>query len=132
MAKDPNIITLHRYFDWADRMRKRFEEKLIESGSGEDIGEDLEYLIDMSYWFAGMYVVIEGWKELGLNDSKIDKLLTSSNLDLLRRYRNAVFHYQKDYYSEKFRELMEEGDDSIQWVKDVTNAFSAYFLNYAA
>lgn len=31
--------------------------------------------IFMSYWYGGLYVVIEGWKELGLHDPEIDQLI---------------------------------------------------------
>jgi hypothetical protein len=50
----------------------------------------------MSYWYAALYVVIEGWRDLGLADATIDALLQSPNVDLLKRYRNGVFHFQKD------------------------------------
>jgi hypothetical protein len=42
--------------------------------------------IFMSYWYGGLYVVVEGWRELRLSDPKIDALLTSQNVNLLKRY----------------------------------------------
>ena len=29
----------------------------------------------MSYWYGGLFVVCEGWQELGLSDAKVDPLL---------------------------------------------------------
>ena len=59
--------------------------------------------IFMSYWYGGLYAVIEGWQELGLTDPTIDRLLESPNVELLRRYRNGVFHYQMTYFDDRFR-----------------------------
>jgi hypothetical protein len=39
--------------------------------------------IFMSYWYGGLYSVIEGSKELALRDEEIDALLKSRNIDLL-------------------------------------------------
>ena len=50
----------------------------------------------MSLWYGGLYVVIEGWKELGLSDPHVDDLLRSSNVELLKRYRHGTFHFQRD------------------------------------
>ena len=83
-----------------------------------------------SYWFAALYVLIEGWKKLGLNDIKIDTLLKSEYCDLLRRYRNGVFHYQEDYFDRRFKEFYDEGDDIADWVNEVHEEFSRYFLEW--
>lgn len=58
---------------------------------------EIESFLYMSYWYGGLYVVIEGWQRLKLSDDIIDNLLISSNVQLLKRYRNGVFHFQKEY-----------------------------------
>lgn len=81
-----SVYVLHKYFIWADRMRVHFDtvlknkEKYIDEHSF-----DIEANFYISYWYAGMYVVIEGWKELALSDDKIDTLLDSPSIDKLRR-----------------------------------------------
>ena len=82
--------------------------------------------IYMSYWYGGLYVVIEGWFELGLKDQVIDPLLKSPNVALLKRYRNGIFHFQKDYMDERFHEFM-ASNDCVPWVRHLTNAFGDYF-----
>ncbi|MBH03708.1 MAG: hypothetical protein CMP08_06240 [Xanthomonadales bacterium] len=49
-------------------------------------------------FFASMFVVIEGWKKLKLRDQKIEEILDQNRegVDLLRRARNAVYHFQKE------------------------------------
>jgi hypothetical protein len=81
----------------------------------------------MSYWYGGLYVVVEGWRKLRLSDPKIDALLTSQNVNLLKRYRNGIFHFQKNYLDERFIEFM-ESQDSVPWVRELNLAFGDYFL----
>lgn len=102
------------------------------AASGENLSatQDIEVWNYMSYWYGGMYVVIEGWEELKLHDEKIDKLLQSQNKDLLRRYRNGTFHFQKDYFDARFTDLMKEGEQVISWIRELREAFSQYFLNF--
>ena len=56
----------------------------------------------MGYWYATLYVVIEGYQELKMADSVIDLLLQSPNVKSLRRFRNGICHYQKEYFDELF------------------------------
>jgi hypothetical protein len=87
--------------------------------------------IFMSYWYGGLYVVIEGWQELGLRDPTIDSLLASSNVSLLKRFRNGVFHFQREYFDARFSEIL-QSSDSVPWVSELSSAFGGYFLREAA
>jgi hypothetical protein len=80
-------------------------------------------------WYGELYVVVEGWKELDLSDPTVDSLLQSSNVELLRRYRNGVFHFQREYFDERFLGLIRDGQDAAAWVLDLNQSFSAFFLN---
>ena len=86
-----------------------------------------DYGVFMFYWYGGLYVVIEGYRELGLSDSRIDALLASPNVDFLRRCRNGVFHFQKDYVDEKLLGFMGQ-PDSAKWVRELTESFGEFFL----
>lgn len=134
MRLPPEIITLHRYFIWADRMRVHFDE-VLNRMSLRQVADELlkkkqgiETFLYMSLWYATFYVLIEGWRELGLSDTKIDKLLKSKNVDLLRRYRNGVFHFQKKYMDERFTKLMTDGQDIAMWIRELRDEFSRWFL----
>lgn len=132
MAGLKPIDSLHRYFLWADRMRVHCDQVLknltgeIQFGSTEHI----DFSLYMSFWYGELFVVIEGWKELKLEDSKIDQLLQDENhVNNLRRYRNGAFHFQKTYFDDRFMELVSE-KDSVKWIRNLNQEFSRYFLDY--
>lgn len=83
--------------------------------------------ITMGIFHGLVYVVIEGWKEIGLSDPEIDKLLASPNVDLLRRFRNGVFHFQGDgLVSDKLAEFC-KSPDAFAWVTTLMKAYGRYF-----
>ena len=120
-------VTLHRYYIWANKFRTHFDGLI----TGADLKLNLppvwfadEPGLFLSYWYAALYVVIEGWKELGFQDAEIDALLTSPNVKRLKRYRNGVCHFQPKYLDERFLEMM-RSPDSVQWVRSLNLAGNA-------
>ncbi len=110
-------------------MRWHFDEILRTEKPQSDTWE-ISTRLYMSYWYAGLYVVIEGWQELELADEAVDKLVESPNVELLRRFRNGVFHFQRDYDDPRFLDLIFKGREVVNWVRDLRDAFSAFFLNW--
>ncbi len=129
----PEIITLHRYFIWADRMRVHFDYTLGKSkpSSSESYKKKVEIdtFLYMSLWYGMFYVLIEGWEDMKLKDKKIDELLKSKNVKLLKKYRNGVFHFHKKYYDKHFIELMSNGEDVANWIRTLRDEFSRWFLD---
>ncbi len=124
-----NVGALSRYFIWADKMRHDFQHHIMNRNDDDDEFTFSEHgHIHMSYWYGALYVLVEGWHELSLRDEKIDQLLTSPYVDMLRRYRNAVFHFQKKYSDKRFMDLMLAGRDSVQWVSQLHGEFGRYFM----
>jgi len=115
-------------------MRTHFDEVLVREKDKVLAMEKLDSLTEiesflyMSYWYGGLYVVIEGWQRLKLSDDIIDNLLISSNVQLLKRYRNGVFHFQKEYIDKRFEEFMEQGMNAVTWVRSLNEQFGRYFL----
>ncbi len=65
----------------------------------------------MAYWYGGLFAVTEGWKELGFHDDEIVQLLSQEDkVDILRRYRNGAFHFQRSYFDPRFVALWERDD----------------------
>jgi len=129
MEHQEGLLSLHRYFIWSDRMRVHFEDILKRKDQLNENIFRIETNLYMSYWYGGLYVVIEGYKELGLSDAKIDNLLNSPNVDLLKRYRNGVFHFQKKYNDDRFMRFITDGENCVEWVHSLREEFSRYFLD---
>lgn len=130
MSIDPAVFTLHRYYIWANKMRTDFDD-ILKKKSENKIGEEffkIESRLYMSYWYGGLYVVIEGWKQLGLSDSEIDLLLKSKNVGLLRQYRNGVFHFQKNYDDKKFLNFITQGENCVGWIRQLNRELGRFFL----
>ena len=122
---------LHRYFMWANRLRDHLDKALVARGSVKEVDFPIWFADDpglfMSYWYAALYVVIEGYQELELHDPKIDALLTSPNVDLLRRYRNGVDHFQKDYFDGRFIDFMGP-PDTPRWTRELNKEFGRFLI----
>lgn len=125
-----SIYTLHRYFIWCNRMRSHFDNLLLKNSIERSERFSVESMLYMSYWYAGLYVVVEGWRESNLKDEKIDNLLTSKNIDLLRRYRNGVFHFQTEYYDDRLITFIKDGENCVEWIRELNNEFGRYFLDF--
>ncbi len=128
-ATETEIHTFHRYFIWQTVMRQHFFDRLGEHPETGPKGHpDIETFLYMSYWYAALYVVVEGWRELELEDEEIDGLLESRNVGLLKRYRNGVFQFQRTYYDKRFLDLITDGENVAEWVRSLSSAFGRYFL----
>ena len=135
----PPIFVFYRYFLAADTMRRYFLEKLRDRQYKRAFQQHplMGYAvmfhmgppgIAMAYFYSAMYVLIEAWKELGYHDSKIDSLLSSPFVDLLRRFRNATFHFQRDFVSDKWKEFIDAGEESSEWICELRDAFSDFLF----
>jgi hypothetical protein len=138
----PPSVALHRYWMYANRMRDHFEAAIKKNPPRQQkddkstMKEAFLFMADergmfMAYWYGGLYVVIEGWKQLSLSDPDIDPLLASPNVRLLKEFRNGAFHFQKKYIDNRFADFM-RSTDSVPWVHELTSAFGAYFLRIHA
>lgn len=74
-----------------------------------------------------LYVVVEAYQDQGMKDEKIDALLKSENVDLLRKLRNGVFHFQKDLDTHKILNFLQK-DESEIWIKSLFSAFGDFFM----
>jgi hypothetical protein len=130
---DTKHVVLHRYFIWADLMRADLDRWIrSEQKHADPTLDGFTYLVTpggtyMSLWYAALYVVVEGWRELRLKDATIDRLLASGNTDLLRRYRHGVCHFQQGWLDARLEQFF-ASKDSAAWVRELHSALGAYFL----
>lgn len=92
------------------------------------LGQMHSALSTLSVWYGLLWVVVEGYRDLGLSDERIDALLEQEGMaDALRRFRNAVFHYQKEPFGPKLVEFLTAKDSEV-WVKELNTAFEQFFI----
>ena len=121
-----------RYLAFADILREKYESSLeltddvmAEEGDlapftplhtpGRSSG--LQRDAAFAYYHSSLMPVIEGWKELSLSDERVDALLLHAEdyYTSLRRYRNATFHYQREWFGPKHSGLYEKGQKMVLW-----------------
>jgi len=132
-ASNSHMFSLHRYFLWSDRLKTNFLNTLNGQSVQELINKkqaSFETNMAMSYWYASTYVVIEGWRELGLDDSEINGMLESPYAELLKQYRKSVCHFQKNYFDQNYFFLIKEGRTAAEWMFSLSSAFDRYFKNW--
>jgi len=122
-----------RYLYWADRQRQQF----VSYDDANEIPDDEDpewHLVAVSaQWFASMWVVIEGWQELGYKDETIDSLLADypDYCNLLRRFRNTVYHYQPKMIDKRMLEFSTEGGEHLMmWVFAIYLEFQRFMWEW--
>jgi hypothetical protein len=128
------MVGLQKYFSWCSMMGAHYQElipRLDDKLMWNDPTTSQTFMY-MSYWYATLYVVIEGYRELTLQDPEIDALLQSPNVDLLKRYRHGVFHFQKTYFDARYTNFMTPGGDSATWVRALHKAFFRFLGQWFA
>ena len=137
---DIRIVTLHRHWLTADAVKEALKtygkasEKMEKHGAfSKEFFEfaKMQSLFSVQkVYYALLYVVIEGYTELKLSDKRIDELIADeAKVSLLRRFRNAVFHYQKEPLPEKELDFL-NGDYDGAWIREVNKAFNGFFEAY--
>lgn len=133
------LAALHRHWVVADSIRVVLQQKLLNSKEEVDVihkfgldyivfGEKVSMLCRMQVWYSLLFVVIEGYKELGMNFAPLENVLENSeNVSLLRRYRNATFHYQADPLNDKIIDFLNK-DGSEIWIRDLNAQLEAFFM----
>jgi hypothetical protein len=136
MEFKPEIISLYRYFAYAAHMRSLFAHEVgpdwFDMIKKDPYGIIMFFYsapgIYLLYSYSGIYLVIEGYRDLRLNDPKIDQLIASPFVDRLRLFRNATFHYQKDPIGWKHLQFFgTEEEKTEEWFNALYTEFERFF-----
>jgi hypothetical protein len=80
-------------------------------------------------WCGLLYTVVEGYQELKLTDSQVNSLLLqSTRLAVLKRCRNGMFHFQKDYFDDRLIARMRDLFFTT-WALELTKALGGCITN---
>ncbi len=134
MSESPDIrlVALHKHWVTADAVNQFVGSPVSTGADGLPaelvaIGQAHSMFLRLSVWYALLYVVVEGYRDLKLRDDEIDALLQEADFaDSLRRFRNAVFHYQEDPLSAKLLDFL-TAPRSEEWVQALKRAFDRFF-----
>ena len=100
------LVSLHRHWVWADRMKELFEYYLKEEGvpSKESLLSDQPYMVSsmftcMCLWYGVLYVVCDGIEKIGRAEMSEIAPVFNKARKMLYGFRNAMFHAQPKYWS---------------------------------
>ncbi|MGF6467608.1 hypothetical protein [Paraburkholderia youngii] len=134
MAK---LAALHRHWIVADAVRIVLQQKTTTPEQEElaikrfgveyvAFGEHASMVCRMQVWYSLLYVVVEGYRELGQIYEPLEEVLAKAEyVDLLRRFRNATFHFQRDALNDKLIDFLEKKDSEI-WIRDLNKQLEAF------
>jgi hypothetical protein len=134
VSKDSELHSLHRYFIWANRMKNHCAEAIHQQGDPPSGGVELRIWFSAPfsyacYWFATLYVVVEGMQELQLTNPPLSTLLKDDDkLQKLRRFRNGVYHYQTDYFDNRIRDFLSA--PYMDWASELHGQLSQFFHDW--
>jgi hypothetical protein len=87
----------------------------------------------LCYWFASLYVVVEGWQKLGLHDPDVDKLLASPNVEFLREYRDGIFRFDENFLDgDAMGGSIPLNQKTVSWAEELYDAFVRYLNQWEA
>ena len=125
------LVSLHKHWLNADSLAKVVDMKI---GNTDELPEELAEFAEMFSSFARLsvlyglvYVVIEGYKELGCSHDKVDELLAKEDfVDALRLFRNSTFHYQKKAVPDKLMKFLNLAESEV-WIRKLHHSFKIFF-----
>ncbi|MDJ0357676.1 hypothetical protein [Paenarthrobacter sp. PH39-S1] len=125
------VASLHKYFLNSSRMKTHYDARAVEHGVAAYPGDSdwSDQWIYLSLWYSTLFVVAEGWQELGLVDDEIGQFLDhEENLSSLRKFRNGVFHFQPKYHDDRLVDFISLGAQSAVWVRGLHSALGRSLL----
>ena len=133
-AAQVRFMALHKHWVTAGSIDHHLRRSLsmkesFPSGVSKEVAEDAiatSGFAALSVWYSLLYVVVEGYSEIGYHDAEVDALLSNEDyVSRLRRFRNATFHYQEDPLSPKLMEFL-QAKDSSEWIHNLNRALGNF------
>ena len=86
-----------------------------------------EFHTYVSFWLSALFVVSEGYIELGLSDHVLDPLI-ERHIESLRLYRNATFHFQRK--PDKHVQFYRDPANRLNWAEELHASLEDFFLRH--
>ncbi len=123
MKEVETIMAFGQYLHWSELQYKHYQ------SLQEDTPES-DYVGALAHWLASLYVVTEGWQQIGIPDPVLSDLVTKYDdyYQLLRRCRNGVYHFQPKLLSEKITHFLEPRSESVAWARALQFEFMRFLV----
>lgn len=120
------LIAWGQYMHWAHIQFGNFR-------SFDPAGEQASRIGIVAHWLAAEHVVLEGWTDLKISDQRVTRLLSvyPEHANLLRRCRNAVYHFQKSPLDDRLTRMLLGEDEEITWSVALHFEFQGVLLQLA-
>lgn len=133
MSKDStreDFAVFHRRFLVASRMKKSFEDLLIEVSKGTIESDHPDISTFLYFWYASLHTLVEGWRQLPhFTDHRVDELINISKFPkMLKNARDKIYHYNRSYYPAEIHEYVRH-EGSVAWARALFDAFNNFCLN---
>lgn len=134
---DVSLLALYTHWVRADSIKERVRLEIPESANTlpqlmQELGQQMSKAHALEVLYGLIFVVAEGFRELKCKDERVEKLLAAEEyVDLLRRFRNGVFHYQKEPMDPRLVAFMTR-EGSEEWIRDMHAALGAFLMRELA
>lgn len=114
-----------QYLHWAHLQFERYVE-------AEDNVSVPTQTAAVAHWLAAEFVVLEGWRELGLSGTRVSRLLDiyPEHIETLRRCRNAVYHFQKKLLDDRIIKCLQNEAEELTWSVALHEEFQRFLVAY--
>ena len=118
------LVAWGQYMHWCHLQYQRVHPGARKAGHARRLGV-------VSHWLAAEFVVLEGWEALKLSSARISRLLAAypEHKDLLRRCRNAVYHFQKEPIDPRIERVLSGTNEELRWAAALHFEFQGVLLS---
>jgi hypothetical protein len=86
----------------------------------------------VAHWLAAEYIVLEGWRQLEAADANIEMILAlyPDHSDVLRKCRNAVYHFQTEILDARIINCVNDEDEELSFAVALHFEFQRYLFQF--
>lgn len=117
------ILSFGQYLHWSQMQYEHYR-------SYKEDSSDADFFGALAHWLASLYVVAEGWQEIGIPDRVIAELIAKydEHLQLMRRLRNGVYHFQRKPLSEKLTDFLDPKSEGTLWAEALLFEYKRFLV----
>jgi hypothetical protein len=125
------FISWARYLYWSELNRQRFLQ-LTEQSEELNPSDKWKWLAFMSQFYASLWVVIEGWKTLKLDDPAIESLIAGcpEYCRMLKKFRDSVYHCSPSLLDSRSLKFIKQGEAAVFWASALHEEFQRFYWEW--